>query len=66
MRAAQASQLLQNGLVNHYNSTITKLMLTKLGYSDKREVDHTSKGERAAGFNFLNNEGDRPDNTIDA
>jgi hypothetical protein len=31
LMAAQASQLVQNGLVNNYNSTITKLMLTKHG-----------------------------------
>src|SRR4051812_31303790 len=29
LMAAQASQLVQNGLVNNYNPTITKLMLTK-------------------------------------
>jgi hypothetical protein len=54
LRAAQASQLLQNGLVNNYNS------------NDKSEVDHTSKGERVAGFNFLSNEGDTSDNPTDA
>jgi hypothetical protein len=31
LMAAQASQLVQNGLVNNYNPTITKLMLTKHG-----------------------------------
>jgi DNA-packaging protein gp3 len=66
LRAAQASQLLQNGLVNNYNSTITKLMLTKHGYNDKSEVDHTTKGERIAGFNFLKNGDDNTDNTTDA
>src|SRR5262249_28803941 len=40
----QAAQLIQNGLSGRYNSTITKLMLTKHGYSDKQEVEH--KGER--------------------
>jgi hypothetical protein len=66
LKAAQASQLIQNGLVNNYNSTITKLMLTKHGYNDKSEVDHTSKGERVAGFNFVSNEGDTPDNPANA
>jgi hypothetical protein len=66
LKAAQASQLIQNGLVNNYNPTITKLMLTKHGYNDKSEVDHTSKGERVAGFNFLSNEGGTPDNQTDA
>ena len=49
--AAQASQFIQNGLKNEYNPTITKLMLTKHGYSDKQEVDHTSKGSHY-GFQF--------------
>ena len=64
--AAQASQLIQNGLVNNYNSTITKLILTKHGYSDKQEIDHTSKGERVAGFNFVSNEGGTTDNQANA
>jgi hypothetical protein len=36
--AAQGSQLIQNGVTGEYNSTITKLMLTKHGYTDKMEV----------------------------
>jgi len=39
LRAAQASQLIQNGLIGTYNSTITKLMLTKHGYVDKAHVE---------------------------
>src|SRR5882672_7876419 len=38
LKAAQASMLIQNGLKNEYNSTITKLMLTKHGYVDKQEL----------------------------
>ena len=64
--SAQASQLIQNGLVNNYNPTITKLMLTKHGYRDKAEVDHTTKGERVAGFNFVSNGGTETDNPTDA
>jgi hypothetical protein len=64
--AAQASQPIQNGLVNNYNSTITKLMLTKHGYSDKQEIDHSSKGERIAGFNFMSNGGNHPNNPANA
>jgi hypothetical protein len=41
-------------------------MLTKHGYNDKSEVDHTSKGERVAGFIFISNEGVTSDNTADA
>ena len=66
MKAAQASQLIQNGLVNNYNATITKLMLTKHGYRDKQEVDHTTDGKPIAGFNFVSNGGTPSDNTADA
>lgn len=43
LKAAQASQLLQNGLVGVYNSTITELMLTKRGYKDKSDVTGDDK-----------------------
>lgn len=42
---AQELYLTSNGLSGKYNSTITKLMLTKHGYTDKQETDLTSKGE---------------------
>jgi len=38
LKAAQASQLIQKGLKNEYNASITKLMLTKHGYTDRQEV----------------------------
>jgi DNA-packaging protein gp3 len=41
--AAQGSQLIQNGLKGEYNSTITKLMLTKHGYKDKTDVTTDDK-----------------------
>ena len=66
LKATQASQLIQNGLVNNYNPTITKLMLTKHGYRDKAEVDHTTDGKPIAGFNFISNGGTHPDNPADA
>jgi hypothetical protein len=64
LKAAQASQLIQNGLVNNYNPTITKLMLTKHGYNDKAQVDHTSDGKPIAapivGMRIINDaEGDK-------
>lgn len=34
----QAARLIQNGVTGAYNSTITKLMLTKHGYSDKSDI----------------------------
>lgn len=38
VRAEQAERLINNGLSGDYNPTITKLMLTKHGYSDKTEL----------------------------
>ena len=38
----QENILLQNGLANRFNSTITKLVLSKHGYSDKVDVDNKS------------------------
>ena len=40
--AMQESKLITGGLQGVYNPTITKLMLTKHGYSDRQDVDHTS------------------------
>jgi hypothetical protein len=38
LRAAQETALINNGLAGTYNSTITKLILSKHGYSDKQEI----------------------------
>ncbi len=38
----QESKLLNSGLTGAFNSTITKLILTKHGYSEKQEIDHSS------------------------
>lgn len=46
LMALQEFTLISNGLNSNYNSTITKLILTKHGYNDKVETDITSKGER--------------------
>lgn len=40
----QQQVLLSNGLNGEFNSTITKLVLTKHGYSDKQSVDHSVEG----------------------
>ena len=42
---AQEMLLIDGGLRSDLNPTITKMMLTKHGYSDKMETDVTSKGE---------------------
>jgi hypothetical protein len=38
VRTAQERQLINEGLRGNFNSTITKLLLNKHGYSDKSEV----------------------------
>lgn len=43
--AVQEKLLIERGLTSDYNSTITKLMLTKHGYSDKQETDVTTGGK---------------------
>ena len=40
----QESQLIQNSLVGMYNAPITKLLLTKHGYTDKSDVTSNGKG----------------------
>ncbi len=40
--AHQAEALINKGLKGEYNSTITKLILTKHNYSDKQEMDLSS------------------------
>lgn len=45
LRQLQANRLIQYGLNNKYNPTITKLLLSKHGYIEKKEQDITTKGE---------------------
>lgn len=42
----QEKTLVKYGLEGKFNSTITKLMLTKHGYHDKQETDITSGGDK--------------------
>lgn len=44
--ALQEKKLVTNGLTNEFNASITKLMLTKHGYTDKVETDITTKGKQ--------------------
>lgn len=50
LRQAQAEKLMQNGLYNRYNPTITKLMLSKHGYIEEKHEDITSGGEKIEGI----------------
>ena len=38
----QERELVKGGLFGSFNSSITKMMMTKHGYSDRVETDHTS------------------------
>jgi hypothetical protein len=42
IKEKQEFMLINGGLKSTFNSTITKLMLSNHGYSDKVETDHTS------------------------
>jgi len=44
LRESQAQKLIQNSLVGRYNPLITKLMLSKHGYIEKKEVDNNING----------------------
>ena len=41
----QERYLAKGGLSNAMNANITKLLLSKHGYSDAQKIDHTTKGE---------------------
>ncbi len=45
IREKQAKTLINKGLKSEFNSSIVKVMLSKHGYSEKTEIDHTTKGE---------------------
>lgn len=45
IKTAQAHMLVQQGLKGNFNSTITKLMLSKHGYIEQTSQDITTKGK---------------------
>lgn len=59
LRAIQAERLLNMGLSGDYNPLIAKLVLSKHGYIEKKDIDHTSKGKQIGGFNFIRNDGNK-------
>jgi hypothetical protein len=62
IRTNQAEKLINNGLAGRYNSTITKLLLHKHGYTDRSESDVTSGGKPIpllASMNVPNHDGDQ-------
>jgi len=46
IRHKQAKELVNKGLSGDFNSAIAKVLLTKHGYNDKQEIDHTTKGDK--------------------
>lgn len=55
----QEKMLINGGLMGDFNAPITKLMMTKHGYSDKQDVDHTTGGkEIKAGLGHFYGRGD--------
>lgn len=47
LRVKQAERLLNNGLSGDYNPIIAKVLLTKHGYSDRTEIEHSvAKGQK--------------------
>lgn len=53
----QHIKLVNGGLSSAFNPAITKMMLTKHGYSDKQEIDHQSSDQSMSpkGFNDFYN-----------
>jgi len=58
--AKQARLLATNGLTGAFNPTITKLFLSKHGYIEKTETDHTSGGEKISSINYIVPNGAKP------
>jgi hypothetical protein len=53
LKATQAERLLNSGLSGDYNPIISKLILSKHGYVEKKETDVTSGGEKIS-VNLVN------------
>lgn len=61
IRTNQAEKLINNGLAGRYNPTITKLLLTKHGYSDRQETDVTTAGKPLPIYGGLSVQGHHSD-----
>lgn len=53
VREKQGKVLINKGITGEFNSSITKVMLTKHGYVDKQQTDLTSNGEKITGVNYI-------------
>ena len=60
----QKKRLLDMGLSGDYNPTIAKLILSaNHDMREKSEIDHTTKGEKITGFNYISPDGDSNNKT---
>lgn len=58
----QKHRLVDNSLGGHYNPTIAKLILSaNHDVVEKKEIDHTTKGEKIEGFNYVAPDGETND-----
>lgn len=56
IKREQKERLFAGSLSGEYNPVIAKLILSaNHGMAEKTETDHTSKGEKIEGFNFIKN-----------
>ncbi len=46
VKSMQEAALIDGGLSREYDSSLSKLLLMKHGYSEKQQVDHTTAGEK--------------------
>jgi len=62
VKKLQKEVLVAKSLSGEYNSTIAKLMLSvNHDMVERKEIDHTSKGEKIDGFNYVAPDGDSND-----
>jgi DNA-binding transcriptional regulator YiaG len=50
LRGNQIKSLVNNGLSGDYNPTIAKVLLSKHGYSEKHDIEHSGKIETITGM----------------
>lgn len=53
VQGLQERGLINKGLSGDFNPAITKMLLSKHGYSDKLDTDHTSGGEKIRSFSEM-------------
>jgi hypothetical protein len=51
--AEQEDRLINKGMSGDYNPTIAKVLLSKHGYREGQDLDHTTKGEKITDINYI-------------